>query len=523
MKNNTFIIICLAVGLLVAGCKKKLDIPNPNGPTSADIWKTADFAQKGVNAIYSTYHRVGLARNQFFINIIRSDEGLSASPNSSLVNNFDIFNVTDYNYFETRSFYQDCYVGINRANQVLDNVPNIAMDDALKNQLLGEAKFMRGLFYYYLANYWGNVPILLHTSTTSDQATPNATQKEVWTQVEKDLTEATAMLPVSYNAGNVGRATKGAAYALLGKTYMQDRQYQQAADAFAWLITGDGRDVYDLVPNYRDNFIETTENNKESVFEFQNALNPSDNHDDDVNPGSDNLNYGTSIKPFFAPRGVQPFGFTDGQARRWVVWEFLKEKTATGARDPRLGASFLYDSTDERGPDFSMVYGQTFTSLNYPDGPEDQPGTSRTVTFRKFLTDFTSTTSSFHSGNNYRFIRYADVLLLYAEALNELGQTAQAYPYVDRVRQRSGLAPLSTVMPGLDKEQFLNQLKHERITELAGEGHRWEDLARWGDLGPQLASRDAGFANFKVGRDELLPLPQQDIDADPNLHQNPGY
>jgi starch-binding outer membrane protein, SusD/RagB family len=523
MKNSILFILISTIILLSAGCKKKLDISNPNGPTSADIWKTADYAQKGVNAIYSTYHRVGLSRFQFFVNVIRSDEGLSASPNSNLVNNFDIFHVTDYNYFETRSFYQDCYVGINRANQVLDNVPNITMDEAVKNQLLGEAKFMRGLFYYYLADYWGNVPIVLHTTSTSDQSIANSTQTEVWAQVEKDLTEAVQMLPVSYDANNVGRATRGAAYALLGKAYMQEREYQKALDAFAWLVTGDGKNVYDLVPNYRDNFVEPFENNKESVFEFQHALNPSDNHDDDVNSGADNLNYGTSIEPFFAPRGVQPFGFTDGQARRWVVWEFLKEPTTTGGRDPRVDASFLYDSTDVRGPDFSLVYGQTFTSLNYPDGPEDLPGQSRTVCFRKFLTDFTGNTSSFHSGNNYRFIRYADVLLLYAEALNQLGQTSQAYPYVDRVRVRAGLAPLSTAMPGLTQQEFLNQLKHERITELSGEGHRWEDLARWGDLGPQLASRDAGFANFKVGRDELLPLPQQDIDADPNLHQNPGY
>jgi tetratricopeptide (TPR) repeat protein len=527
MKNRILIIITSAALIYIMGCTKKLDISNPNGPTSADIWKTADYAQKGVNSIYSTYHRVGLSRNQFFIDIIRSDEGLSASPNSDLINNFDRFNVTDYNYFERRSFYQDCYVGINRANQVLDNVPNITMDETLKAKFLAEAKFMRGLFYYYLADYWGNVPILLHTSTTSDQTIPNSPQAEVWAQVEKDLTDAET-LPVSYDANNVGRATRGAAYALLGKAYMQTHEFQKAADAFAWLVTGDGKDVYDLVPNYRDNFVETAENNKESIFEFQNALNPSDRFDDDVNGAAqnqspDNLNYGTSIEPFFAPRGVQPFGFTDGQAQRWVVWEFLKEQTATAQRDPRLDATFLYDSTDVRGPDFTLVYGQTFTSLNYPDGPEDQPGTSRTVTFRKFLTDFTGNTSSFHSGNNYRFIRYADVLLLYAEALNELGQTAQAYPYVDRVRQRAGLATLSLAMPGLNQQQFREQLKHERITELSGEGHRWEDLARWGDLGPQLSGRDAGFANFKVGRDELLPLPQQDIDADPNLHQNPGY
>jgi hypothetical protein len=129
----------------------------------------------------------------------------------------------------------------------------------------------------------------------------------------------------------------------------------------------------------------------------------------------------------------------------------------------------------------------------------------------------------FHSGNNYRYIRYADVLLLYAEALNAQGQTALAYPYVDQVRARAGLAPLSTVMPGLSQQAFLDQLKHERITELTGEGHRWEDLARWGDLGTGLASRDAGFAHYKTGRDEFFPIPQFDLDVNPNLKQNPGY
>src|SRR5437868_1934203 len=100
--KNILMIAVSAVVLLTVGCKKKLDISNPNGPTSEVIFTTADYAQKGVNAIYSTYHRVGLCRMQFFMNIIRSDEGLSASPNANLINNFDIFNVTDYNFFERR-------------------------------------------------------------------------------------------------------------------------------------------------------------------------------------------------------------------------------------------------------------------------------------------------------------------------------------------------------------------------------------------------------------------------------------
>jgi tetratricopeptide (TPR) repeat protein len=516
------IITSVAAVMLIAGCKKdELNIKNPNTPTTGDFWKTADDAQKGVNAIYSTYHRPGLSRNEFFSTIIRSDEGFSTSPNPTLINNFDVFNITNYNLWEITSLWQDCYVGIDRANQVLDNVPAIAMDETKKQQLLGEAKFMRGFFYYYLATYWANVPIMLHTPKPTDFP-PTSSQADVYAQAEKDFTDAAAALPVSYDNANIGRATKGAAYGMLGKCYMQQRMWQQAQQALQYLVEGAGKSTYNLVADYRSNFIETSENNNESVFEFQNAANPTDNHDDDTDPRVDNLNYGTSIPPFFAPR---PIGFTDGQARRWVVWEFLKEKTVDGKRDPRLPATFIYDSTDIRGPEYTLVYGNVWDSLHYSNDPGDPVGvaTNHTVYFRKFLDDATMNGEVFHSGNNYRYLRYADVLLLYAEALNAQGQTAQAYKYVDMVRQRAGLARLSDVMPGLSQQQFLDQLKHERLTELAGEGHRWEDLLRWADLGPQLAARDAGFANFVKGKHEYLPIPQFDLDINPNLRQNPGY
>ncbi len=475
-----------------------------------------------MNAIYSTYHRVGLSRNEFFVTIIRSDEGFSTSPNATLINNFDVFNITDYNLWETTTIWQDCYIGINRCNQVLDNVPGITMDNTLKQQLLGEAKFMRGFFYYYLATYWGNVPLQLHTSAPTDYP-PTSAQADVYAQAEKDFTDASTALPVSYDNTNLGRATKGAAFGMLGKCYMQQKMYSQAQQALQYLVEGAGKSTYSLVSDFRSNFIETSENNSESVFEFQNAINPSDSHDDDTQLSDvDRLNYGSSIPPFFAPR---PIGFTDGQARRWVVGEFLKETTTDGKRDPRLPATFIYDSTDVRGPNFTLVYGQTWRSRNYSNVTGDPVGvaTNHTVYFRKFLNDATSNGEVFHSGNNYRYLRYADVLLLYAEALNAQGQTSQAYQYVDRVRQRAGLARLTDAMPGLSQANFLTELKHERLTELAGEGHRWEDLARWGDLSPALSSRDAGFANFVVGKNEFLPIPQFDLDVNPNLKQNPGF
>ncbi len=513
------ILITVTIAVIIAvGCKNDLDIPNPNAPTTQNFWKTANDAQLGINAIYSTFHREGLSRWLHFMTIIRSDEGYSTSPNPAIVNNYDVFQITDYNDYLITSVWQDDYIGINRANQVLDNLPNINMDATLKQQLTAEAKFLRGFFYYNLATLYGNVPILLHSSKPTDYP-PTSSQDSVFRQAEADFTDAAASLPVTYDAGNVGRATKGAAYAMLGKAYMQQREYDKAQQALHWLVEDQGNTIYSLVPDYRSNFIESSENNAESVFEFQFALNPNDTHDDDTQPGSDNLNYGTSIPPFFAPR---PIGFTDGQARRWPVWEFLKEKTVSGDRDPRLAATYLYDSTDERGPDYTIVYGRTFSSLGYSSDPTAVPNT-HDVYLRKMLDDATMDGEVFHSGNNYRYIRYADVLLLYAEALNAQSQTAQAYTYVDMVRQRAGLQPLSVAMPGLDQQQFLEQLKHERITELSGEGHRWEDLARWGDLGPQLASRDAGFANFVPGKSEFLPIPQFELDVNPNLKQNPGY
>ncbi len=515
MKN--IFLVATAATLLLQACSKRLDVQDPNTPTAANFWKTANDAQAGVNAIYSTHHRQGYARWQFFITQIRSDEGFSTSPNADLQNNFDRFLITNYNYYEATTVWNDSYIGIRRCNQVLQNVPAIAMDETRKAQLLAEAKFNRALFYFYLATYWGNVPIITETYKATDLPV-NSTQAQVYEFAEADLAAAAPVLPLTYDNANVGRATAGSAYALLGKAYMQQHKYQQAADALKW-FTGPGNGVYSLMPVYRDNFVITAENNKESVFEMQFALNPTDNHDDDVAPGSDNLNYGSSLPPFFAPR---PIGFTDGQARRWVVNEMELENTTSNQRDPRLAATFIFDSADVRGPDYTLVYGNTFSSLNYSSDPTAVPN-KNDVYFRKMLNDYTDKGESFHSGNNYRFIRYADVLLLYAEALNATGQTALAYPYVDQVRLRAGLPSLTATKPGLGQAQFLTQLKHERITELSGEGHRWEDLARWGDLGPQLAGRDAGFANFVVGKNELMPIPQQDLDLNPNLVQNPKW
>lgn len=511
---------CLAGVMLIsaASCKKylDLDIENPNRIDESNFWKTGDDAVKGINAVYGNFYRNGSPGSRWtpFYFDIRSDDGYSTSPWNEL-RSVGALNITQYSFEVNYDTWWHHWRGVFRTNQVLANVPGINMDEALKTRILAEAKFIRALYYYNLVTIWGNVPLILTPSQPADKPS-QAPQAEVWSQIEKDLNEAAADLPVSYTGDEIGRATRGAAYGLLGRVHLQQKEYQQAVDALAWLISGPGQPLYDLMPNYADNFKHTTENNKESVFEIQFKMRPENTGED-----APTSNVGTSRPPFFAPPG---HGFNDANMHRWVVHEFLKEQTASGDRDPRLAVTALYDSTDERGPDFTVVYGGSFTSKNY------NADISNRVWYRKYLDDYfrINEFEVFNSPVNFRLIRFADVLLMYAEALNALGQTNAAYAHVDRVRERAGLNKLSVAMPGLNQAQFQKQLEHERIMELTGESLRWNDLARWGYFDDaakiaELKAKDPEFNNFVVGRNKYMPIPQSEIDINPNLVQNPMW
>lgn len=504
--------MALLLTFVLGGCNKQLEVKNPNTILVTDFWKTPADAKSGINAVYGSFYRIGSYARWLHFNLdLRSDEGTSNSPWLEL-QNWQKFLIVNYNFDCGMHTWHDHYEGIYRANQVIAFVPAIKMDATLQKQYIAEAKFIRALYYFNLTSLWGNVPLQLTPSDPKSRPA-YATQEQVWTQIGQDLTDAIADLPEHYDANEVGRATKGAAYALLGKTYLQAHQYDKAKAAFDWLVTGAGKQYYDLMPNYIDNFTHLNENNKESVFEiqFSDANLGGPDHDDVTGAG-----VGNQRAQFFGPRGI---GWSDGQAIRFVVNELEKEKTAANQRDPRLPVTCLFDSTDERGPDFTDVYGQTF-SQRY--------GKSSEVWFRKYEDYYYRKYEDYYSPINFRVIRFADVLLMYAECLNELNQTEDAYAYVDRVRQRSGMAKLSDIRPGMDHDQLLQQLKHERVCELAGEGTRWNDLVRWGELDKQekvdqLAAHDPDFKNFVVGKHKWLPIPQSELDLNPNLHQNPNY
>ena len=279
-----------------------------------------------------------------------------------------------------------------------------------------------------------------------------------------------------------------------------------------------------MIDNRENNFTDLDENNKEGVFEIQ--------FDDQNKGGTGNdasMAMGFQRTQFYAPSGI---GWGDGKARRWLVDEFLKEKRADGSNDLRLYTSILYHGFSQDFPDQSRKY---YKIADADDNTQwDNWGQSKEDCYiRKYNTSYYRETEDYFARNNYRIIRYADILLNYAECIVETGGSiTEAAGYVDKVRERAGLVKLAASQwKGAlnSKETFMKRLQMERSLELCFEGWRWADLKRWGLLDTQtgideLKSRDADFNNFIIGKHKRMPIPQIEVDnSEGQLTQNPMY
>ncbi|MGI4834337.1 MAG: RagB/SusD family nutrient uptake outer membrane protein [Janthinobacterium lividum] len=511
MKSHKLFTLALAGTLAVAtSCKKDLlDQANPNTLSVDQFWKTADDANKGVIASYSGIQQYGVYDHCWQFMAARSDESYSQSPFVELAV-FTRFIQANNLFFISAFAWNDYYRTVYRCNQALNHIPGITMDATLQKQYLAEARFIRALMYYDLDSFFGNVPLITEDPTVTTRV-KQVTSAEVEAQVIADLQAAIPDLPTVYGAADLGRATKYAAQALLAKMYMQQHKYQEASTLLAGIISS-GK--YSLVPSYLDNFTDSNENNSESIFEVQFTGTPLD-----VGQGQDNASSseGYDRPNFFGP---PVYSYADVQPRQSLTASFTDSTVALAPGstkkhliDPRRDVSII----SSLNPD--VFYGKTFAQLGY--NPTQQY-------WRKYLNDRTRTTpENFTSGINYRLIRYGDLLLLQAEALNELGQTGAAVPLVNQVRARVGLGPVSAANSASQSALRL-YMRDERGRELAGENQRWYDIVRWGLLDNQagldyLTARDADFTNFVLGKSKLLPIPQTDIDLDPSIKQNPGY
>jgi tetratricopeptide (TPR) repeat protein len=511
MKSHKLVTLLLAGGLLgtATSCQKDLlDKTNPNTLSTAQFWLTADDATRGVTACYSGVQQYACYGHSWQFITARSDESYSQSPFVELAI-FTRFVQANNNFFISSFAWNDYYRTIFRTNQALNRIPAINMDGALKARLLAETRFIRALMYFDLDSFFGNIPLII-TESTAETRSPQATPAQVEAQVIADLQAAIPDLPLSYGSADKGRVTKGAAQALLAKMYMQQRKYTEASALFATIISSG---QYSLVSNYLDNFTESNENNSESLFEVQYSGAVLD-----VGQGQDNSrsSEGYDRPNFFGP---PVYSYADVQPRQWLTAAYTDSTTAFASGsstkhmiDPRRDVSIISALNPDR------FYGKTFSELGY--NPSQQY-------WRKYLNDRTRTTpENFTSGINFRVIRYADVLLLQAEALNELGRTADAVALVKQVRDRVGLA--TAAASTFTQSSLRLYMRDERGRELAGEGQRWFDINRWGLLDNQagldyLTKLDPDFNNFVLGKSKLLPIPQNDIDIDPNIKQNPGY
>jgi len=521
MKKLVYIIF--AAGLL-SSCN--VDVENPNTITTKTFWKTEKDAQYGINAVYNMFYKPGTFSRWIWFRLdLTSDEGFSQSPWAEL-KEWTQFRYNNYNFWEGNAWtYRDSYEAIFRANQVLFYVPNIEFADAKqKDYVLGQAYFLRGLYYYHLALLWGgenkSLPIVLEPSTPGMQPEGH-TESETFAQAVVDLTKASELLPEEWDNTNKGRATKGAALAYRAKCHMQEHKWAEAKSDLAWLVTGEGKKYYDLTSNYFDNFSKDKENNQESVFEIQYSdanPAPSGDGDFDIEP-----NLGLNRGQFFAPPGI---GWTDGELRPWLITEFKKEKDLSNAYDNRLRYTAFYSDMHLDFPNNNKIYSLTSNAEQW-----NKDNFKGRVFFRKYSSEYYRNYDDYYNPTNVRLIRYADVLLMYAECVAESnGSLVEAVAYVDRIRARVNMPKLVVNHSAAtsNRTTFLKRLQMERLLELATEGHRWADIKRWGLLDTQeglteLKGRDPDFENFVVKKHRSLPIPSDEVNNNPNVTQNPNY
>lgn len=401
-----------------------------------------------------------------------------------------------------KDVYTAAYLGISRANIVIAKVTGMTeADEKLKKQIVAQAKFIRALFYYRLVTYFGGVPLIESPlDASSDLQIPRAKAGEVWTLIEKDLQEAKADLPIKWDDKNLGKATSGACKALLNKSFLWQKKYQAVVDITQELFE---ENRYRLLDDYRSVFMENNENNDEILFSTQ--------FKEGVDAEGNNLVKRT------APRGA-PAEYTGGAAWSNFVpqkhWVDAHEKDAQGKiKDRRYWASII-------GP------GERHQDMPAFIMPNSVPvGWSRSG---YIMTKYWQKPTLNNSGVNAPVIRFAEILLNYAEALNELDRSTDAIDEVNKIRARAGLDDLAS---SLTKEKVLDAIFQERRMEFIWEPTGgFSDLNRSGRFLGFIAAQRPNYVELNVSQKPWLsttpivfPIPRDAWDRNKALEQNEHY
>jgi hypothetical protein len=523
--NKNLRVVALLAGLSgLAACTGDFLTETPTASVSpANFYKTQADALSSLTSAYATFINLSsplgtadyFGRNMLMLIEYPTEtvtSRLSAGNERSLMGGYNAQFQSNHAYLE--STWEAAYFGINKANTVIDRVPKIEMDPTRRDQIVGEAKFLRSVHYYWLAGLFGGVPLKLHeTAAIGEAPPPRATAAETYASIEKDLTDAAAVLPTSWTGADFGRATKGAALTLLGKTYLQAAatgagtaaDYQKAEAAFRQVLSLG----YTLDPNYGSLFSGNNEQSKEIIWSIQNVR---------------VAGAGGYYSQWFAPI-TSPVIYTPGPQNQFQAERPFYD--SYNPNDTRKDQTWLTSFTNN-GKTVTWAWTSGIqTAANY--------GSTGPVP-RKYL-DFGAAANG-AEGPDVVVLRYADVLLSLAETIDaNAGPTAEAYGFVNQVRARSKVPNLT---PGLSAAAFKDSVFTERRFELVLEGHGIFDSRRnwtWAkgrieanmalistlNKSPFTSSVEKNDGRPVSDKWRLYPIPVHACELNPALTQNPGW
>lgn len=471
--------IFLGIGLLslltFSSCEDFLDEKVKNQETSETMYETPEKANKALTGVYNSLNFTTSSNMIWVFGDVASDDAVKGGSISdqSDINLIESFDAKSDNGI-LLTYWTFAYEGINRANNVINGKYGSAVDDETRELIIAQAKFIRAYYYFNLVNIWGEVPLRLEPTTPNNLNLALSSVDLVYTQIEQDLTDAASVLPISYSNDNVGRATRGAAFGLLAKSQLYQKKYDESLKTIVEKI--EPLAIYSLETNYGDLFKLGAENSKEVVFAIR--------HLTGQNPG-----VGNSLNQWFAPLFENGYYF-DAPTQNFV--QSFSEKTINGDLDPRLDVSV--GRPGQPWFNDSIVFEASWSVTEYLVKKHNQP------------LDQVAAGIKGDGGLPYIYMRYADIILMKAECLAQLGQISDAATALRIVRNRVQLPVINAV----SKEQMLDVIRLERRKEFGFEFHRFFDLMRWGK---DIASEALG-SNFKwVEPRYYFPIPQNEIDS----------
>jgi len=483
-------IIFLILILVLTRCSDNfLDLAPISNSSVQNFYSNEGDFTNAIYGAYSTLRSNGLYSDYFqLVGELRSD---NAEMGSTASDRFYFFNLQEFTDQVTNvineNIWNKCYLGILRVNEILDRIDKLSASESFKGRITGEAKFLRGLFYFNLVRVFGDVPFTTTVFKTIEEAyEAGRTEKsEVYKQIIEDLLDAERLLPLQVK-GEEGRATTGAASALLGKVYLTIKDFNNARIKLTDVINSN---QYQLLTNYADLWKVANKNHKESIFDVQFKKSA-----------------GTGTGSSFCER-YTPY-----------LYPYLNfYSTGGGFNLPTVDLIAAYEPNDQR-KDASLRESYVDKSGNTVTGLQG----------RFCIKFFDNPVQSQGSDDNWPVLRYADVLLMCAEALNETGfePNGPAFNYLNMIRTRAGLPEKTAGNSNPDlsvdnQEEFRLAIEQERRVELAFEGHRWFDLVRTGRAIQVLdPKKNASLQDYHL----LLPIPQTQVDINPRgIKQNPGY